>query len=66
MLEGEKVAQFCLVSQKRVPVCDLLLTQKFLLECDPQQVWDTANRWVWENSQWKFVYSAPQVPRLAA
>lgn len=43
--QGVPTMEYCLVAQGRVPVYDLMLTQKLLLETDPEKFFDTANIW---------------------
>lgn len=43
--QGRRRMEFCLVTKQRIPVYDLMLLQKFLLESDPELFWREANCW---------------------
>lgn len=65
LVDGAPAAMFCLVSTSSIPTSDLLLAQKFMLESCPEEVWKTANRWIYEGTDLVFVYSPRvNVPRL--
>jgi hypothetical protein len=48
---GQKLVEYCLVTKGLLPVCDLLLTQKILLETDPETFHATANAWKHEGGE---------------
>lgn len=61
-IEGEtKVVEYCLVSTGHVPIYDLMLTQKLLLESNPEPFFAKANVWqLDEKGQRALVTRAPQ------
>ena len=60
LMQGKrKVKEFCIVSTKKIPICDLLLSQKMMLENCPEQLYEQSN--IWDINQFgekKFVHRA--------
>ncbi len=60
-LEGEtKVVEYCLVASGYVPIPDLMLTQKILLESDPAPFFAKANVWRIEDGKRGWVERPPR------
>lgn len=58
---GQKLVEYCLITKGLLPVCDLLLTQKILLETDPETFHATANAWKLEGKE-RIRLNPPQAP----
>ncbi len=64
LMQGDrKVLEFCVVTKVNIPVFDLMLMQKMLLESNPNMFWENANRWTIDLAgERELEYTVPRPP----